>query len=96
MTSEEETDQPKVDEATAKKISNQIVLQSEVIQLKTQLEKQLIQAKDQLAIINQQHIFWTARIEQIKGSVATCNTIMQKVKTTKTLVLQNNHQEKKK
>jgi len=76
------------------KVCKEVVLNEEIINLKKQLTDQLNQAKENFAMADRQMTLWRTRIEQISGSIATCNTLEEKKQIAKNLVFGNDHNKK--
>lgn len=72
----------------------EVVLVEEIEKLKEQSMQQLSQAKDNFATAKQQLALWDTRIKQVTGSLATCNTLLEKRQKTKSLILQDDHNKK--
>lgn len=73
----------------------EVVLGEEVVNLKKQLGQQLGEAKQNLAVAQRQVIVWEARVQQVTGSLATCNTLMGKKQKPKSLILESGNTHKK-
>lgn len=72
----------------------QVVLAEEVVNLSKQLHTQLNQAKENLAATKEQVAVWDTRVKQITGSLATCNTLLQKRQKPTSLILESDNTDK--
>lgn len=85
----EEIQEKKPIEAEIKKICQNIVLVSQLEEQRNQLQIELMNGRQQLAI-------WERRVSQMEGGIATLNLAIEKKLTPKTLIMDNQHEIKDK
>ena len=74
-----------------KKEMKEVILREDVARLKNQLTEQMKEAKGNLDFAKRQVLIWQTRVEQITGSMAACNTLLEKSRKAKRLELESDN-----